>query len=286
MHGFHHILFPVDFSDRCRAVRPFVASMARAFEAKVTLLHAIQIQPGFYGEADTALPIVLDIDAMKVDAKQELLRFMEPSEHVVATAVVGEPAFEITRYVADRNVDLIMLPTHGYGMFRSLLLGSVAAKILHDSPIPVWTAAHTEDPALSQHASCKNILCAVDLSRCSLDIMRRGAALAETMGAKLHLVHAVPGAELNLDAPTGVEYRRYILDSAADEIKKLKLEARIDAAVRVEAAPVSTLVRETAQHCDADLVIIGRGKLHERLGRLRTNAYAIIREAPCPVLSL
>ena len=31
--------------------------------------------------------------------------------------------------------------------------------------------------------------------------------------------------------------------------------------------------------------MIGHGKVHETLGRLRTNAYTIIRDAPCPVLS-
>ena len=39
-------------------------------------------------------------------------------------------------------------------------------------------------------------------------------------------------------------------------------------------------------HPGADLVVIGRGHTHAPLSRLRTNAYAIVREAPCPVLSL
>jgi hypothetical protein len=36
----------------------------------------------------------------------------------------------------------------------------------------------------------------------------------------------------------------------------------------------------------ADVVIIGRGHVKEPLGRLRTNSYAIIRESPCPVISV
>ena len=31
---------------------------------------------------------------------------------------------------------------------------------------------------------------------------------------------------------------------------------------------------------------IGRGKLHETFGRLRTNSYAIIRNSPCPVIGV
>jgi len=45
-------------------------------------------------------------------------------------------------------------------------------------------------------------------------------------------------------------------------------------------------VRAAAEHHDADLVLIGRNTLQARLGQLRTNAYAILRNAPCPVLSV
>jgi nucleotide-binding universal stress UspA family protein len=37
---------------------------------------------------------------------------------------------------------------------------------------------------------------------------------------------------------------------------------------------------------EADLVVIGRGASSGMLGRLRTNAYSIIRQSPCPVVSV
>jgi nucleotide-binding universal stress UspA family protein len=49
---------------------------------------------------------------------------------------------------------------------------------------------------------------------------------------------------------------------------------------------VAEAVRTEAQRHKADLVIIGRGMLDQSLGRLRTHSYAIIRQAPCPVLSV
>jgi hypothetical protein len=39
------------------------------------------------------------------------------------------------------------------------------------------------------------------------------------------------------------------------------------------------------QH-EVDLAVIGRGALQGTLGRLRTHAYGIIRQSPCPVLSM
>jgi nucleotide-binding universal stress UspA family protein len=44
------------------------------------------------------------------------------------------------------------------------------------------------------------------------------------------------------------------------------------------------VVQHEAQRCAADLVIIGR--THSRLGAIRSNAYEIIRQSPCPVISV
>ena len=44
------------------------------------------------------------------------------------------------------------------------------------------------------------------------------------------------------------------------------------------------VLREAALKYAANLVVIGQGSLHKLMGRLRTSAYAIIREAPCPVV--
>jgi nucleotide-binding universal stress UspA family protein len=54
----------------------------------------------------------------------------------------------------------------------------------------------------------------------------------------------------------------------------------------VAVGDVAGAVREEARRHSADLIVIGRGLLHERLGRLRTHSYGIIRHSPCPVLSV
>jgi nucleotide-binding universal stress UspA family protein len=46
------------------------------------------------------------------------------------------------------------------------------------------------------------------------------------------------------------------------------------------------VVHTAAVEQDADLVVIGRGVLKEALGRLRSNGYSIIRDSPCPVISI
>jgi hypothetical protein len=49
---------------------------------------------------------------------------------------------------------------------------------------------------------------------------------------------------------------------------------------------VGRAVHQAAIGHNADLVVIGRGVIQKKLGRLRSDAYSIIRDAPCPVISI
>src|SRR6185436_13454497 len=141
-----NILFPIDFSERCCGAAPFVQSMASRFGSKITVMNVMYPfwQTGM-GDAAGAIPI--DTDELKRDLEARLSgAFVRefaglPVQRIVE---VGEPADVINRFARAEGVDLIMMPTHGYGPFRSLLLGSVTAKGLHDAECPVWTTAHME----------------------------------------------------------------------------------------------------------------------------------------------
>lgn len=287
MPAFHHILFPVDFSDRCRAVRPFVTSIAEQFHARLTLIHVVQIPTAWYGGMDGGYPILFDEAAMKNAAMNELNTFLEAPDRGEGKIVkLGDPAPEIVHFAEQNQVDLIMIPTHGYGKFRNLLLGSVTAKVLHDAKCPVWTATHTEDPTLPKHLGCKNIMGAIDLTPDSAALIRRFVNLANEFKATLRLVHAVPGAAPDNQYGLDQGLPRFLLQCAREQIARLQKDAGTDLEVCLEGGPVSKIVRAAALHHEGDLVLIGRGTLHEKFGQLRTDAYAIIRDAPCPVLSV
>lgn len=238
MKTFRHILSPVDFSDHSEAARTQVMSWAERFQARVTLLHTIQIPVTAYGGPD-GFPIFVDIPAIEAAAKERLDRVEFPgAERVIA---IGDPAYEAIEFAGKHDVDLIMMATRGYGRFRSLLLGSVASKILHDAHCPVWTSAHPEDA--SAPGQVHSILCCADAGKESAELVHAAGEVAEAFGAELHLFHA------------------------AEE-------------------PISLAVRAAALANKADLVIIGAGKLHKAMGRLRSNTLAIIHDSPCSVLSL
>lgn len=283
MSGFRHILFPVDFSDRCHQVRPFVKALAQQFDSKITLMHVVQIPTGWYGGVDGGYPILFDLPAMEDSARQELDGFFEtPAEKIVKA---GDPATEITKFAEQNSVDLIMMPTHGYGKFRSLLLGSVTAKVLHDAKCPVWTATHTDNPELPKHLAAKSIMGAIDATPESLNLIKKYAGLANAFQATLRLVHALPDSSVDLRYGLDPQFRRFLAKSVRDDVARMQSEAGTSFEVCMEEGSVSKIVREAALHHDADLIVIGRGTLRETFGPLRTNSYAIIRDAPCPVLS-
>jgi nucleotide-binding universal stress UspA family protein len=281
-----HILFPVDFSERSRAVRHCVISMSRHFRAKITLIHAAHIPLVWYGVELS--PAMFDVGAFIEDANDRLNGFLETTDgalEVNPIVMEGDPAECIVKYAEQHGVGMIMMPTHGYGKFRSLLLGSVTAKVLHDAKCAVWTSAHTEDSALACRGGFKSILCAVDLAPESAGLICYAATFARSFGAQLRVVHAVSFAETQAQAFPEYDCSQGLFEMSRATIAERQKEAGIEAPVFLEVGSAANVVRTAAREFEADLVIIGRGKMHETLGRLRSNAYAIIRDSPCPVIS-
>jgi nucleotide-binding universal stress UspA family protein len=280
-----HIVFPVDFSDRSNSAVPFVAEMARRNEAKVTLL---AVAHPYYAGGLAGAPVVepqLILDGVKEQLDQTFVNDFAGLT-VERIAILGDPASAITDFVSSNEVDLVMMPTHGYGPFRQLLLGSVTAKVLHDVHVPVWTMAHTGETPDSQHLDVRKIVCAVDATPASIELLRSAGSLAKTLGATLRLVHAVPSMEAWPERQMDQEFEETLRDNARRTIEDLEVAADIRVPVCVGAGNVPDVVREEALQHGADLLLIGRGALQGTLGRLRTHAYGIIRNAPCPVLSV
>jgi len=280
-----HILFPMDFSERCKAAAPHVAAFAGIFNAKVTLLNVV---PPLWLAPMEAAPIAIDLNEIKRGWETRLNgSFVTEFEGLDVQRVVeiGVPAEFITEFAEKRGVDLIMMPTHGYGPFREFLLGSVTAKVLHDCRIPVWTNAHIDEPAHPIQADVRTVLCAVDVPAKSVSLLESASELARSLYAKLRLVHVVPTPTAWPDPLLGAKLEKEITDELRRSFGELQKSLDIPAPLCIETGDVATGVREAARRYSADLIVIGRGVTQERLGRLRTNAYAIIRQSPCPVIS-
>jgi len=175
-----------------------------------------------------------------------------------------------------------MMPTHGYGAFRRFLLGSVTAKVLHDSECPVWTGAHLE-PAPAHEFAIRNVACAVDLSAHSRKTVQWAAQFATEFQAGLTLIH-IAGVGPHAAGGYMVEpaWTEVLLHSATNDIAKLQKELGMNAKVAIESGEVPKTLDRAAKEAAADVLIIGRPSG----GRLRATGYAIIRESHISVSSV
>jgi nucleotide-binding universal stress UspA family protein len=266
MFQLRRILFPVDFSRRCRGAAAYVQSLAGRFDAELILLHVIEATYNSTLE-DLRGARMKDFEGF-FDKSLKHLRVRMLVEH-------GEPAQKIVHCASANHADLIMIPTQGMGIYRRLILGSTSAKVLHDADCPVWTGVHLENAPPLESVACQRILCALDLKVASARVLDWASRLAEEYQAGLTLVHVTPGSES--------QQKRGEARRAVEELQK---SAGYPAEIRVEAGDISTVVAHLAGESKADLLVIGRKAASGVLGRLEMNAYSIIRQSPCPVLSV
>jgi len=260
-----NILVPIALSPSCSWAVQYSAQLANRFGSKLLFFHVgncpRETVETFLGQA------------------------VEDTSHEI-TICQGDPADAIVQFASETSPSLIVMPTHAYGKFRRFLLGSVTAKVLHDVECPILTGVHHETAPFSTDCDIREILCAVNIDEGFIPVVKGALALARLFDASLTVVHAIPAADETSDNRGEIEVRKYLFRLAEEKLGQLKREAGVDVTISLAGGAVATVIRETALRTGADLVVIGRGHTQRELGRLRTQAYSIIRHSPCPVLSI
>ena len=293
MMPFHRILFPVDFSLRCEATIPFVKEMVRRCRAKLTLLHVVEIPVDWYAAVTPALHMPWDEFETQYKLGRECLggfacRYFGDISHEGPVETIcerGDPGYAIIAQAASIGVDLIMMPTHGTAPFRNLFLGSVTARVLHHAECAVWTDAHLEGGLSPDFLNIHKILCAVDREERAVPLVEEAVSLARSYDAEVELVHAVVAAEPRPATHFDIDTNNFDISAAVEELAGIQEHAGTKLNVHIGAGSVKDVIREAATRFGADLVMIGRGHIQAPFSRLRSHAYTIIRDSPCPVLS-
>ena len=288
------ILLPIDFSKAASTVAPYAREMAQRFGATVTVLHAFNLAPDdllaprFKATSETGLaPIPYTAALLELrDQRQRWLEDFARDQFANVGHEVrledGIPADVIERIVERESVDLITMPTKGQGKFRRLLFGSVAAKVLHDVRCPVFTTAHEPEVALNPLDGYRSILCAVEINQEAEAVLRAATFLALCYGARICLVHVESRLSQDGEAQ-GLQRLQQMLQ------KIFEVESagsRIETKLRIRESTVPEGIRCTAREEHADLIVVGRGHEKGGLSRVWSHLYTIIRESPCPVLSV
>ncbi len=291
MLSIRRILVPVVLADTSRHVVQQAAWLARRLRAEIILLHVVTPLSYPAGLLEGGHEITArDLHAHIVQrAQEDLDQALQPElDGIAVTRVLlrGDPAHEIVQMARDRNVDLIMMSTHGYGAFYRFLLGSVTAKVLHEIQCPVWTGAHLEE-APAREFSIRRVLCSVELNAHSRHTVSLAAEMATAVNATLTLVHITGSVEIYGPGGSHVDpgWKEKLVGFAAEEIAKLQLDAGTKAEVIIESGNVGELLNRAAEQTQADVLVIGHIPGRSHLGD-NGNGYGIIRASQIPVLSV
>lgn len=142
--SFKRILVPVDGSRESEAIIEWARAVADTEDAQLTLIRVFPYPEDF---ASAYLPHTVQVNRNVLDeGRNEAERYLETevaklrAEGCEAEAMLmvdSSPARGILHFVAEHDVDLIAMSTHGRGGMSRLLLGSVTDKVVRGADVPV-----------------------------------------------------------------------------------------------------------------------------------------------------
>ncbi|MBU3916465.1 universal stress protein [bacterium] len=144
-----NILVPTDCSELSQNAARFAVDFARKFNANLTLLMVTATEAltvlNDYGYFSPELHQKLIIESSS-RAESQLKEFWnsvaDPDIKANLVNVKGDAFYEIIRYAEEKDIDLIVMGTHGRTGIKHIVMGSVAEKVVRYSPTPVLTIKH------------------------------------------------------------------------------------------------------------------------------------------------
>ena len=140
------ILCPIDHSDCSKEALKYAVSFAMKDEAKLYLLHIIDIRT--FNEGLEAMSMQIPDEETLEQLRSKLLDCI-PEEirdemDVEAIVIQGIPFAEIISTAREKEIDMIVTGSHGRTGISHMMLGSVSEKVVRKAPCPVLTVRQTD----------------------------------------------------------------------------------------------------------------------------------------------
>ncbi|GIW26076.1 universal stress protein [Meiothermus sp.] len=189
---YKRILLPIDGSPPSERAAAVGLALAKRLLATVVLAHVIE--PQRYRDLhdyQEALERARTVGRALLEQWERKAQRQKVSCLTQLTSTEPESRPGVAEALVDVGVahgcDLVVMGTHGRSGLPRLLLGSVAERLARMAPIPVLLVRGETKTTLF-----KRILVAIDGSACSELALQHANALAESLRAKLILLHVVP----------------------------------------------------------------------------------------------
>ncbi|MBN1931753.1 MAG: universal stress protein [Desulfobacterales bacterium] len=135
------ILFPCDLTENSSKILPYVLSISEKYNSKVYLIHVVQDLRKL-GQLYVPHPSTDLFQQEAMEAAEKALNKicdeqLQSCPNFKRILVSGDIAAEILNAVKAEQIDLLIMGTHGRNGFEHTIFGSVAEKVLRNSPVPV-----------------------------------------------------------------------------------------------------------------------------------------------------
>ncbi|MCU0598655.1 MAG: universal stress protein [Desulfobacterales bacterium] len=293
----NRVFCATDFSDFAKDVVAYGVTLAKEFHAKLYVCHVIDLPAAAtYGEAVT-VPIENQNRFMGY-ARREIERLIGNAPIEFQPLItIGNTTEEIARLAEEQMADLVITATHGRSGLKRFFLGSVTERLMRTLPCPMLVIRGAEEksgPKQHKKFPFKRVLVGCDFSSDSEYALDYSISIAQEFESELHLVHVVEPTGykdlFKLSSDPGERFKEELYDTIQDKLKTLVPQEALNwitlKTKLLVGKPYEELVRY-AQLKDMDLIALGtrgRGMVEEILVGSTTDR--VIRQAPCPVLSI
>ncbi len=138
------ILWPTDFSKAASAAESYVISLSGKYDAEVHLVHVAEDLSRFehYWGGGLDPKHITEIQEYGIRVSRERLQQLCAEKLTGCPGyfihiLLGDPANEILKAIEAIGADLVVMATHG--MKAIFPFGSVAERVVKNSPVPVFT---------------------------------------------------------------------------------------------------------------------------------------------------
>jgi nucleotide-binding universal stress UspA family protein len=206
---------------------------------------------------------------------------------------------ELQAIIFQKQVDLVVVGTHGRRGIEKVLLGSVAEQVFRDATCPVLTVGpySYRESRVDLTGEIRTYLFATDFGETSLRALPQAVSLASQTNAGLILFHVVPAAPVpRIPGWYGASEIMLMRENARqacvwrlEQLMPREEETPIESAFVVQFGIPSEKILQVALDKGVDLIILGlrRASLAGTISHMPwATAYEIVCGAGCPVLTV
>lgn len=141
-----NILCPTDFSEPSYEALKVADELAAHFGAVIHIITVVPLVPiveAPIGVESASFNIASYQQELEGQANKSLKNVVEQKvgkdTKVSTTVLIGNAAAEVMRYATEKNMDIIVIATHGLSGWRRFISGSTTEQIVRQAACPVLT---------------------------------------------------------------------------------------------------------------------------------------------------